>query len=67
MARAKQSISTVDLTRTIKASQAAGLTITSAHVEPDGTFTLGYGAAPAETDPTPDDALAQWQERRRAS
>lgn len=68
MSRAKATFKTVDLTRAINAARSAGLTITMTRIEPDGSIVLSH-SDPNVTDRAsdPDDALAQWQSKRRTS
>lgn len=66
MPRAKATLNTVDLTRALKAAQAAGLSITYTKVGPDGSITIGHNIEQKLSDLTPDEALLRWQEKRHA-
>lgn len=67
MPRAKATLNTVDLTRALKAAQAAGLSITYTKIGPDGSITIGHSFEQKESEMTPDEALLRWQEKRQTA
>jgi len=65
MARRAASFSQGDVTRAVKAVQAAGLDVSGVEVQPDGTINVKVGASQAEPQ-TPETPFDQWKAKTHA-